>query len=64
MSAKEKEKAINKMTNDIFNNMVKWLGTSRLPKKDQPAVKTGIKNMVTKLVGGIVEERSKVIELG
>lgn len=64
MSAKEKEKAINKMTNDIFNSMVKWLGTSRLPKKDQPAVKTGIKNMVTKLVGGIVEERSKVIELG
>jgi len=64
MSDKEREKAINKMTNDIFDNMVKWLGTSKLPKSDQPAVKTGVKNMVTKLVDGIVEERSKVIELG
>jgi len=63
MSKKEREKAINKMTDDIFSNMVKWLGSSKLPKSDQPAIKDGIKNMITKIVDSIVEERSQAIEL-
>ena len=64
MSKKEKENAFNKMTNGIFKNMAKWLGSARLPKDDHSGVKNGIKDIVTKLVDSIVEERSKEIYLG
>ncbi len=60
---KEKQEAIDKMTDGIFQGMVKWLGAARLPKEDYSGVKAAIKTIVTQLVEGIIEERSKVIEL-
>jgi len=62
MTKNEREKAINKMTDDIFKNMLKWFG-SKLPKSDHATIKKGLKDMVARIIDSIVEERSKVIEL-